>query len=189
MTTVQAANPYSVYDQLLALPETLTGEILNGQLHAQPRPAGPHARAESVLQIEIGGPFDRGKGGPGGWWILVEPEVHFVRDTEVCVPDLAGWRRTRMSHIPQDQRFEIVPDWICEILSPSTESKDRQIKTPLYARYGVGFAWLVDPLKKSLEAYALDGAGWRPLGAWQGNETLSVPPFEAVPLALEDLWS
>jgi hypothetical protein len=106
---MQPAESLSLYDRLEALPERLTGEILNGQLHTQPRPAGPHARAESVLQIEIGGPFDLGRGGPGGWWILIELEIHFVRDTEVCVPDLAGWRRKRLQAIPRDQRFETVP--------------------------------------------------------------------------------
>jgi len=188
MAITQPAETRSLYDRLLGLPEGLTGEILDGQLHAQPRPAGPHARAESVLQIEIGGPFDRGKGGPGGWWILIEPEIHFVRDTEVCVPDLAGWRRTRMSRIPRDQRFEVVPDWVCEILSPSTESKDRAIKMPIYAGYGVRFAWLIDPLKQTLEPFALEGGEWRPLGIRRGSETVSVPPFDAVRLALHDLW-
>jgi Uma2 family endonuclease len=186
---MQLAESYSLYDQLIALPEGLTGEILNGQLHAQPRPAAPHMGVESALQIELGGPFDRGRGGPGGWRILVEPELHFVRDQEVCVPDLAGWRRARMPQLPRDQRFDVVPDWVCEILSPSTESKDRQIKMPIYARYGVGFAWLVDPLKQTLEAFALEQKEWRQLGRWQGEETVAVPPFDAVRLALGDLWS
>jgi Uma2 family endonuclease len=186
---MQAVESLTLYDRLQALPEGLTGEILNGQLHAQPRPAGPHARAESVLQIEIGGPFDRGKGGPGGWWILMEPELHFVRDTEVCVPDLAGWRRTRMAEIPRDQRFEVVPDWICEILSPSTESKDRQVKMPIYAHYGVAFAWLIDPLKRVLEVFELDGDDWKNVGLWRGEAEVVAPPFESVPFNLGGLWS
>jgi len=107
---MQHAYKPRLYEQLETLPEGLTGEILNGQLHAQPRPAGPHALTESNLQIEIGGPFGKGRGGPGGWWILVEPEIHFVTDQEVVVPDLAGWRRERMPHIPQGHRFEVVPD-------------------------------------------------------------------------------
>ncbi len=185
---MEAVRTLALYDRLLALPEGLTGEILNGQLHTQPRPSGPHARAESVLQIELGGPFDRGKGGPGGWWILVEPEIHFIRDTEVCVPDLAGWRRERMSAIPRDQRFEIVPDWVCEILSPSTESKDRQVKMPLYARYGVSFAWLIDPVAQTLEAYCLERDDWIPIGHWQGDQRIEVRPFERVPLDLAGLW-
>lgn len=185
---MQPATSHSLYDQLLALPEGLTGEILNGQLHTQPRPAGPHTGVESALQIELGGPFDRGKGGPGGWRILVEPEVHFVRDTEVCVPDLAGWRRERLPQLPKDQRFEVVPDWVCEILSPSTESKDRQIKMPIYARYGVRFACLVEPLKQTLEAFALEDAEWRLLGTWGEDDTVAVPPFEAIELAMGELW-
>jgi Uma2 family endonuclease len=186
---MQAAETYSLYDRLMDLPEGLTGEILNGQLHAQPRPSGPHMGVESALQIELGGPFDRGRGGPGGWRILVEPEIHFVRDQEVCVPDLAGWRRGRLPQLPRDQRFEVVPDWVCEILSPSTESKDRQIKMPIYARYGVGFVWLIDPLKQTLEAYVLEEGEWRRLGTWGGGETVAVPPFDAVQLALRDLWA
>jgi len=186
---MQAADTYSLYDRLMALPEGLTGEVLNGQLHAQPRPSGPHMGVESALQIELGGPFDRGRSGPGGWRILVEPEIHFVRDQEVCVPDLAGWRRARLPQLPRDQRFEVVPDWVCEILSPSTESKDRQIKMPIYARYGVGFVWLVDPLKQTLEAYELDEGDWLGLGTWGGVETVTAPPFDAVKLALRDLWA
>lgn len=178
-----------LYDRLLALPEELTGEILNGQIHTEPRPSGRHTGVESVLQIELGGPFDRGKGGPGGWRILVESEIHFIRDTEVCVPDLAGWRRERLPQLPRDQRFEVVPDWLCEILSPSTASKDRHIKLPLYARYRVPFAWLIDPLKQTLEAFGLAGETWEMLGTWRDDQWAAVPPFEAVPLALGTLWN
>lgn len=177
------------YDRLLALPEGLTGEILDGQLHTQPRPSGPHAHAESMLQVEIGGRFGRGSDGPGGWWILVEPEVHFVRDAEVCVPDLAGWRRERMQELPRDQRFEVVPDWVCEVLSPSTESKDRKVKMPIYERHGVAYAWLVDPLRKTLEAFALSEDGWRTLGDWAGDEEAVVPPFDAAPVNLGGIWT
>ena len=186
---MQATKVYSIYDRLMALPEGLTGEILNGQLHTQPRPSGPHMGVESALQIELGGPFDRGRGGPGGWRILVEPEIHFVRDQEICVPDLAGWRRVRLPQLPSDHRFEVVPDWVCEILSPSTESKDQQIKLPMYARYGVGYAWLIDPLKQTLEAFALEQGNWRQLGTWRREETVAVPPFDALRLALHDLWA
>lgn len=103
----------SLYDHLIMLPENLTGEILNGQLHTQPRPAGPHALVESSLEYELFGPFHKGRGGPGGWWIIIKPEVHFVRDAEVCVPDIAGWRRERMPLIPSSHRFEVVPGRIC----------------------------------------------------------------------------
>lgn len=178
----------SLYDLLRELPEGVTGEILQGGLYAEPRPAGPHALAESSLMANLGPPFHFGRGGPGGWWILVEPEVHFVRDREVVVPDLAGWRRERMPKIPEDQRFLIVPDWVCEILSPGTRSKDREIKMPLYAKRGVSFLWLVDPDKRTLEAYELASGRWRLLGLFEETPEVRIPPFDAVSFQLADLW-
>jgi Uma2 family endonuclease len=180
----------SLYEQLEALPPGLTGEILNGQLHTQPRPAAPHVFTASSLGFELTGPFDRGHGGPGGWWIVQEPELHLLRDIEVDVPDLAGWRKERMPTWPTDHRFTVVPDWVCEILSPSTESKDRDIKMPIYARFGVPFAWLIDPRKHTLEAYALDSAGsWRAISRHAGGARVAVTPFEAAEIALADLWA
>ncbi|MCF7982966.1 MAG: Uma2 family endonuclease [Thiohalocapsa sp.] len=186
---MQHAYQLSLYEQLEALPEGLTGEILNGQLHTQPRPTGPHALTESNLQIEIGSAFGKGRGGPGGWWILVEPETHFVTDREVVVPDLAGWRKERMPAIPQGHRFEIVPDWICEILSPSTASKDREVKMPIYAKYGVAYAWLVDPHRRTLEAFGLDRGSWRLLAQASDNDSIAAAPFEALELELPGLWN
>jgi Uma2 family endonuclease len=179
----------TLYDQLEALPEGLTGEILNGQLYTQPRPSGRHGLASSVLGAELLGPFQRGRGGPGGWWIIDEPELHFIRDTEVDVPDLAGWRRERMPRIPEDQRFTVVPDWVCETLSKSTASKDRKIKMPIYARYGVGYAWLLDPLARTLEAYAREGLGWREIGRFSGDDAVRIAPFDAVTIQLSVLWA
>ena len=127
----------TLYEQLEALPDGLTGEILDGQLYKQPRPSDPHGLASSSLGDEFVGPFQKGRGGPGGWWIIDEPELHFIHDTEVDVPDLAGWRRERMPSPPEGHRFEVVPDWVCEVLSKSMESKDREIKMPIYARFGV----------------------------------------------------
>lgn len=177
------------YDQLLALPESLVGEIIGGELHTQPRPAGPHASASSVLGMDIGSAFHRGRGGPGGWWIIDEPEVHLVRDTEVLVPDLAGWRRERMPSLPQDHRFEVVPDWVCEVLSPGTAKKDRVLKMKVYARHGVAYLWLVDPLARTLEAYTLTGGQWTVTGLFQDEEDVHAAPFEVFALALGDLWA
>ena len=185
---MQPARHPGLYGQLLELPEELTGELIGGQLHTQPRPAGPHAVAASRLGADIEGPYGRGRGGPGGWWIIDEPEVHFVRDTEVLVPDIAGWRRERMPNIPREQRFEVVPDWVCEVLSAGTESKDRKIKMPLYARYRVPYAWLVDPLDRVLEACALEGDAWKAVGHFQGEEKVSVPPFEDIVIVLAERW-
>jgi len=185
---IQSATQSTLYDFLETLPEGVTGEILNGQLHTHPRPSVAHVNVGSVLEIELGGPFHRGRGGPGGWWILVEPEVHFVRNVEVAVPDLAGWRRERMPYFPEDHRIEVVPDWICEILSPSTASRDREVKMPLYAYYEVRYAWLIDPSKRTLEAYRLDAGTWTETGRFADADQVVAPPFEAVSIDLEDLW-
>ncbi len=178
----------SLYTQLENLPEGLIGEILDGQIHTQPRPAWPHAVAASSLIDELLSPFQKGRGGPGGWWIVAEPELHLIRDTEVCVPDLAGWRRERMPNPPPGHRIEVVPDWIFEILSPSTASKDRQIKMPIYARYGVAHAWLIDPSIRTLETYTLDAGQWRGTRRFTDNDQVSAAPFHAVTIALADLW-
>ena len=187
MAIKQTAGRYGLYDQLTDLPETLTGEILNGQLHAQPRPAPKHLHATSRLDRTIGRGYGDGDGGPGGWWILIEPEIHFVRDIEVAVPDLAGWRRERMASLPETAYFEIAPDWICEVLSPSTASKDREIKMPLYARYAVSYAWLVDPEARTLEAFELRSGAWTEIARFAAADRVSVAPFDAITLDLADL--
>lgn len=104
----------------------MVGEIVGGVLHAHPRPSARHAVAASAVGANLFMPFHSGRSGPGGWWMLVEPELHIVRDEVVLVPDLGGWRRQRMPRLPEDHRFQVVPDWICEILSPSTERYDRE---------------------------------------------------------------
>jgi len=179
----------SLYEQLEALPEGLTGEILDGQLYTQPRPSGAHGFAALSLGSDLLKPFQRGRGGPDGWWFIVEPELHFIHDAEVGVPDLAGWRRERMPVVPRGHRFTVVPDWVCEILSPSTESKDRKVKMPIYARFGVAYAWLVDPLAHTLEAYALEAGAWVEIGRFTGAAAVAVAPFAAVTINLEDLWA
>lgn len=179
----------TLYEQLEALPEGLTGEILDGQLYTQPRPSGPHVIAATSLADELVSPFQKGRGGPGGWWITAELELHFIRDTEVNVPDLAGWRRGRLPRIPRDHRFSVVPDWVCEVLSPSTESKDREVKMPIYARFAIPYCWLVDPRVHTLEAYALEAGVWREIGRFAGGSRVSVAPFEAVTICLDDLWA
>ena len=189
MTALPAPNRASLYEQLCALPENLTGELIDGQLHAQPRPSGRHGLAERALNVDLGGPYDFGRNGPGGWWIIPEPEVHFVRDSEVAVPDLAGWRRERMPRVPDDQRFEVVPDWVCEILSPTSARRDRIVKLPFYARHGVAYAWLVDPEAHTLEAFALRQGHWLLIASLQDDAAVCVAPFDAVAFSLADLWA
>lgn len=178
----------SLYKQLMALPPHVTGEILNGELKAMPRPSGKHGVVGRGLGFNLSGPFDFGRGGPGGWWIILEPEVHFIRDVEVAVPDLAGWRRTRMQNVPDGHRFEVVPDWVCEILLPATAKKDRVVKLPIYARYGVHHVWMVDPLVQTLEAFELQHGRWMLITMLKDDEPVAVPPFDAVTFSLTDFW-
>jgi Uma2 family endonuclease len=186
----------ATYADLEAVPANQVAELIRGTLHAFPRPAPRHARTSSVLGSELTGPFDLGRGGPGGWWILDEPELHFpdpevAGEVEALVPDLAGWMRERMPELPETAYFELAPDWICEVLSKSTEDFDREQKMPTYAREGVRFAWLIDPIARSFEAYAL-GAGrrWTAPSVHRGAAArVRVPPFEAVELDLSVLWS
>jgi len=177
-----------LYEAIEALPDGGTGEIIAGQLHIRPRPAGPHVLASTNLGAELQNPYGRGRGGPGGWWILVEPEVHFVRDTEVLVPDLAGWPRERMPALPEDQRFEVVADWVCEILSSATASRGREVKMPVYAGYGVAWAWIVDPRGRLLEAYALRHGEWALRARYEAKDTGQAAPFEAATFPVASLW-
>jgi Uma2 family endonuclease len=157
-------------------------------LHTHPRPAPKHARAYSALGFSLGGPFDRGVGGPGGWWILDEPEFHLGGD--ILVPDIAGWRRERMPTLPESAWFELAPDWVCEILSPATARTDRALKMPLYAREGIPYLWLVDPDVRMLEVYRLDAdRRWLLLATLKDDDPVSQPPFDAIEFPLDSLWA
>jgi Uma2 family endonuclease len=176
----------ATYDDLLQVPDNLVAEIVDGELYTSPRPGGPHAVAASTLGIDIGGAYHLGRGGPGGWWILDEPELHLGDD--VLVPDLAGWRRERMPEPPASPAFTIVPDWVCEVISPGTERLDRARKLPIYAHAGVGHAWLVSPLARTLEVLRLHEGCWLLIGAHSSDEVVRAEPFEAVELDLLLLW-
>jgi Uma2 family endonuclease len=177
----------ATYEDLVALPDTFVAEIVNGELHASPRPAPRHARAGAALGVRIGGPYDHGLRGPGGWWILYEPELHLARD--VVVPDWAGWRRSRMPHLPETAYFPLAPDWVCEILSPSTSSLDRVQKLAIYAREQVAHMWLIDPSARTLEVLHLDEGRWTILATHAGTEVVRAEPFADTELELTSLWA
>lgn len=176
----------ATYQDVLDAPPHMVAEIVDGALHLQPRPAPLHAVAYSSLVGELVGPFHKGRGGPGGWWILDEPELHFGED--ILVPDLAGWRRERMPDYPDTAYFTLAPDWVCEILSPSTRKFDLEEKRPIYAREGIGHLWLVDPSARTLEAFRLTDGDWSAAGSASEAEPVSFPPFEAVSFPLDALW-
>ena len=175
------------YQDLLAVPDHLVAEILGGDLYATPRPALPHARAASILGASLTGPFDRGIGGPGGWWILDEPELHLSGD--VLVPDLAGWRRERLPVIPAEAFLSLAPDWVSEIISPSTETIDRVKKLGIYAREGVRHVWFINPISQTLEVLQLEDGRWVLLVTREGADPVKAAPFEAIELDLGALWS
>lgn len=176
----------ATYDDVLNAPENKVAEILDGELYLSPRPAPRHAVSTSALGSLIWGPFDRGRGGPGGWWILDEPELHLGE--HVVVPDIAGWRRERMPAIPDGAFFSVAPDWTCEVLSPSTERIDRAVKLRIYAEAGVAHVWLVDPIQRTLEALRLRDEAWVIAAVMTGDDPVRVEPFGAIELELGALW-
>jgi Uma2 family endonuclease len=176
----------ATYADLAALPSHLVGEIIEGELVASPRPAFDHAITSSALGGALVGPFQFGRGGPGGWWIVDEPELHLGKD--VLVPDLAGWRRTRMPRPPRAPFLTLAPDWVCEVLSPSTAAVDRVRKKHIYAREKVEYVWLLDPVAQTLEVHRLQEGRWVECGAFSGDARVRVEPFEDVELELATLW-
>jgi Uma2 family endonuclease len=176
----------ATYADLCAVPENFVAEIIGGELYANPRPASPHSLAASALGASLIAPFQFGQNGPGGWWLLDEPELHFGAD--VLVPDIAGWRRERMPAVPVVAYFTLAPDWVCEVLSPSTEPIDRGKKLGIYAREGVQHAWLLNPLLQTLEVWRLVSQRWSLVAVHEAGARVRAEPFDAVELPLAALW-
>jgi Uma2 family endonuclease len=183
-----AARKVATYEDVLGAPEHTIAEIIDGQLHLQPRPARRHARAASRLGGELDGPFDRGRGGPGGWVILDEPELHLGTEPQIVVPDLAAWRVGRASFDGEGAFIDVVPDWIAEVLSPATAAFDRSRKADLYAELGVRHLWLVDVAARHIEAFGLANGKWLRLGAYASSDA-RIEPFDAVPLEVPALFT
>jgi Uma2 family endonuclease len=181
----------ATYQDVIDAPAHLVAEILGGELVLTPRPAPPHVNASGRLFRALGAPFVDAVGGPGGWVLQSEIELHFETDgLEVLIPDLAGWRRERLGKMPDTSAVHVAPDWVCETSSPSTERIDRSRKMAVYAREGVGHLWLVDPQRRHLEPYRLDGGVWRPLEPVSDPARLGfrAEPFDAIELDLSNLW-
>ena len=181
-----AAPRRATYQDVLDAPPDMVAEVVGGTLRTQPRPAALHARASSGLGAKIGGPFDYDRDGPGGWWIIDEPELHLGDD--ILVPDLAGWRRERMPEYPDMAYFTLAPDWVCEVLSPSTRALDQGEKRMIYAREEVYHLWFVDPDIRTLEVFELSGRRWILVDTLTGDAAVSLPPFEEISFSLGDLW-
>lgn len=175
------------YEDLERLPEHLVGELIDGELIVSPRPRPHHALAATKIGAKLDPYSSDEGGGPGGWWILVEPELHLERD-DVLVPDLAGWRRSRMEELPEEAGVKLPPDWVCEVLSPSTARVDRVRKIPTYAKNGVPWCWIVDAEHETIEVLKLDGEQWRVHVTVGGRERERIPPFGDVEIPLNEIW-
>ncbi len=176
----------ATYADVLAVPAPLVAQVLDGTLYTHPRPSPRHAVASLALGRELSGSMLGGSGGPGGWVFMVEPELHLGFD--IVVPDIAGWRRENLPTLPDTPYLETPPDWLCEILSPSTERLDRGLKRRIYAEAGVKHMWLIDPRSQVLEAFALTGGQWLLVGTAQGGDDVSIAPFDAISFSLAALW-
>ena len=176
----------ATYADLEAVPPHLVAEILDGKLFTHPRPAPRHGAAATALSAELTGPFQRGRGGPGGWVFIVEPELHLGRN--VVVPDIAAWCTNRMTAIPETAWIDLVPDWICEVLSPSTASLDRGRKRRIYAKAGLQHLWLLEPIEEQLEVFELSNGKWLLFDTFENDAEVAAPPFKVAPFPLTVLW-
>jgi len=177
----------ATYEDVLAAPTHQVAEVLFGVLYTNPRPASTHARVSSSLGGELHGPFDRGRDGPGGWIILDEPELHLGED--ILVPDLGGWRRERMPKIPSAPFFTLGPDWVCEVLSPSTRKIDQTDKLEVYGRERVGHVWHLDSIDRTLVVMRLENGRYSILSTHKDEDVVRAEPFDAMELSLSVLWA
>jgi len=177
----------ATFDDLVKVPDDQIAEIVEGELYASPRPRIRHARVLSALGAKLFVAFDEGLKPPGGWWLLDEPELHLSED--VLVPDIAGWRRENLPALPDTPAIDLAPDWVCEILSPSTFDLDRRHKLPAYARHRVSWLWLIDPSEKSLEVFRRASGTWAGLGVYRGDDRAHAEPFDAVEIDLSAIFT
>lgn len=174
------------YDDLYSIPVNMIGEIIDGELLTQPRPSFRHSNVTTVLTYTIGGPFQWGKDGPGGWIFLFEPEI--CLGTDILVPDIAGWKKERLPKPPEKNFTTVRPDWVCEVMSAGTVRIDRIKKMPIYGRFGIPYIWLIDPLAKTLEVFRLDEGKWVLSSVHSDNDKIRAEPFQETEISLEHLW-
>ncbi len=187
MSAHPARKPATLED-LEALPSDVKGEIIDGELYVHPRPRAVHQDLIGALASDLRAPFQRGRGGPGGWWIVPEPGIEVPGSPEFS-PDVAGWRRERLPTLPRDTSIDVVPDWACEVLSPRTRGYDQRIKRPFYARIGVRWLWFVDLDARTLAVSRNEGGKWLELGVYGEGDVVRAEPFEAIEIALAEWWS
>lgn len=186
MSQKAKAKKKASYEDLFTIPENMTGEIVDGELIVSPRPSRKNIYAASTLGSELGPAYHTGKTGPGGWVILIEPEVGLGED--ILVPDLAGWRRERLSVSEEHNWISVRPDWVCEVISPGSIRTDRVKKMRVYAGHGVPHLWFIDPIGKTLEVYRFQSGNFIVAGIYAENEKVRAEPFPEVEIDLSNLW-
>ncbi len=179
----------ATYADLLALPEDVRAEVIAGDIVTSPSPLPRHAHVQGSACRYIGGPFqdDDGRGGPGGWWIFAEVDVALGQH-DIVRPDLSGWHKARLPRPGGVRPIEVVPDWVAEVLSPTTAARDRVHKRNLYARTGVPHYWLIDPHARVLEALTLRDGSWVELGVYDDQSVARIAPFDAIELEVGRLF-
>jgi Uma2 family endonuclease len=186
---VKPGKRIATYEDVLRAPDDKIAEVLAGELILSPRPRAEHSTVALIMGGDLAAPFQRkpgGPNGPGGWRFLSEPELHLQKD--IIVPDLAGWRLDRMPATPKGPYLELAPDWICEVLSPSTAGRDRVVKMSIYAREHVSHVWLADPGEQTIEGFRLQNHTWVPTQNASGNERARLEPFAEIELDLSRWW-
>ena len=182
----EPAKKIVTYADIEALPEGVRGEIINGALYTHPRPNNRHSMVATALGGELLTPFQKGRGGPGGWVFMFEPEVMFGEN--LLVPDIVGWRRERLTTYPTTNWIQVRPDWVCEATSPSTALRDRHFKREIYAHAGVPHYWIIDPRARILEVFQLENQKWTLFGTYSAGSDVAAPPFEAYSFPMDVLW-
>ncbi len=180
--------PREVAEAYRDAPPDVVAEVINGVFYATAKPRPSHQSAGGELYAELSPPFRRGRGGPGGWIILPEPELCLGDTPDLAEPDVAGWRRERLPEPPSGAAITVAPDWVCEIHSNSTRRHDLTVKMPMYLRHGVGHVWLVEPELRTLQVCRHSPAGWVTVLHAVGDDLVRAPPFDAVELDLAALW-
>ncbi|HQP33632.1 MAG TPA: Uma2 family endonuclease [Polyangiaceae bacterium] len=176
------------YEDVLRAPEFLLAEVADCEMYLRPRPTIDAARARTRLGVLLGTAYDLGRGGPGGWVLLDEPELHLGLRPDVVVPDLAGWRRARMPKLPSTPHLTLAPDWVCQVVSADSANFDRGTKQRVYAREGVELAWFVDPARQLLEVVRLGVGDEVAIATFRENEVVCAEPFESIEVELGALW-
>lgn len=183
----QPASRKALYSDLHHIPDNMVGEIIDGEMFATPRPSYRHSHAAFGLSSRLGPPYRFGEGdGPGGWIILYEPEI--MLGENLLVPDFAGWKKERFPSVLEENWTTVPPDWVCEILSPSTIRTDRIKKMPIYALHGVDYLWLIDPSSRMLDVFRLDAGHWVLLASFAEDDKVRAEPFAAAEIDLAGLW-